>query len=90
MRNADPFTVFLRHEDAERSVDLYLRRDDDVVFFRLADLANRRNDVAHGIGPGDIMSRDMLRSYIDFIQAYCEATAQVLFEHTVAVHRSAG
>lgn len=83
LRHADPFTGLLQREDAERDVDLYLRLPDDVVFFRLTDLANRRNDVSHGIMSDDTMSRELLRSYVDFVEAYCEAMALVLFERTL-------
>jgi len=83
LRQAEPFTVFLKEEDPERDVQTYLAGGDDVVFARLNDLANRRNDVAHGTPVDDILSRDLLRSYIGFIEAYASGLALVVYERSL-------
>lgn len=83
LRQAEPFKAFLKDEDAERDVDTYLAGGDDVVFARLNDLANRRNDVAHGSPVDDILSRDILRSYIGFIEAYASGLALVVYERAL-------
>lgn len=83
VKDAEPFRTFLKNEDPDRDVELYLHLGDDIVFFRLTDLAYRRNDVAHGARSGETLSRDLLRSRIDFVEAYAEAMALVLFERTL-------
>jgi len=83
VRKAEPFISFLKQEDPDRDVDNYLSGGDDVVFARLDDLANRRNDVAHGTPVDDILSQDLLRSYIDFIEAYAAGVALIVFERAL-------
>ncbi|MGD0466818.1 MAG: MAE_28990/MAE_18760 family HEPN-like nuclease [Terriglobales bacterium] len=83
LRQAEPFTAFLKEEDPERDMQTYLAGGDDVVFARLNDLANRRNDVAHGTPVDDILSRDLLRSYIGFIEAYASGLALVVYERSL-------
>jgi hypothetical protein len=83
LRQAEPFTDFLKEEDPERDLHTYLSGADDVVFARLNDLANRRNDVAHGTPVDDILSRDFLRTYIGFIEAYASGLALVVYERSL-------
>jgi hypothetical protein len=83
IKHSEPFTAFLKAEDPELDVSLYVSRDDDVVFSRLNDLANRRNDVAHGSPVDDTLSRDLLRGYVRFIEAYADALALVVYERTL-------
>lgn len=63
--------------------------DDKVVFAPLEDLADRRNDVAHGVR-GNLVSLKELSSRARYIQAYCQALSRVvetvLYEHR-AIHR---
>jgi len=81
LRHAEPLISFLENEDLDRDVNAYLGGGDDVVFARLNDLADRRNDVAHGTPVGELLSNDILRSYIDFIEAYAGGLALVVYEH---------
>lgn len=83
IRQAEPFMDFLKEEDPDRDVQAYLAGGDDAVFARLNDLANRRNDVAHGTPVDDILSRDILRSYIGFIEAYASGVALVVYERSL-------
>jgi hypothetical protein len=83
LRRSEQFLTYLKNEDSERDVALYLAAEDDIVFFRLNDLANRRNDVAHGTPVDEILSRDILRTYVDFIEAYAEGLALVVYEQTL-------
>ena len=53
------------------------------LFFYLDDLATRRNDVAHGVPCGDILSTEMLLDYIKYINAFSQALFEVLTEHTL-------
>jgi hypothetical protein len=83
LKQTEPFVAFLREEDPERDVRIYLGGEDDIVFARLNDLANRRNDVAHGTPVDEILSRELLRSYIDFIAAYSTSLALVVHERSL-------
>jgi RiboL-PSP-HEPN len=83
LRQAEPFISFLRDEDPERDLEIYLAKNDDVVFSRLNDLANRRNDVAHGSPVTDILSRDILCTYVNFIEAYADGLALIAYEQTL-------
>jgi len=83
IRQVEPFTSFLEREDSERDVQGYLANDDTIVFFRLDDLASRRNDVAHGSPVDEVLSNDLLRTYVDFVEAYAEGLAVVVYEESL-------
>jgi hypothetical protein len=83
LRQTEPLVAFLTEEDPERDLSTYLAGGDEVVFARLNDLANRRNDVAHGTPVDDILSRDLLRSYIGFVEAYASGLALVVYERSL-------
>jgi len=80
IKQADPFISFLRDEDSERDVTTFLSKEDKIVFYRLNDLANRRNDVAHGTPVDDVLSNDYLRTYVNFVGAYAVGLALVVYE----------
>jgi hypothetical protein len=61
----------------------YLAGGDEIVFARLDDLANRRNDVAHGTPADDILSHDLLRELVDFVEAYASGLALVVYERAL-------
>lgn len=52
---------------------------DKIVFNKLDDLANRRNDVAHG-SVGQILNLNLLLEYIDFLEVYGNALFNVLYD----------
>lgn len=81
VKQTEPFIAFLQNEDPDRDVNTYLGMDDDVVFSRLNELADRRNDVAHGTPIDDILANDILRTYIDFIEAFAAGIGPVVYEH---------
>src|ERR1019366_8539513 len=47
------------------------------------DLANRRNDVAHGTLVDELLSREILRNYIDFIESYASGLALAVYERSL-------
>lgn len=83
LRHTEPFRAFLLLEDPERDADMYLAGGDGVIFGRLDDLANRRNDVSHGTPVEDILSRELLRSLIDFVEAYADGLSVAVYERTL-------
>jgi len=83
VKQSEPFISFLRKENPELDVNLFIGKENDVVFSRLNDLAERRNDVAHGSIVDEILSRDILREYVDFVEAYAEGLGLFVFERTL-------
>jgi hypothetical protein len=83
IRQTEPFRQFLLAEDSERDADKYLTGGDDVVFGRLDDLANRRNDVSHGTPVEDILSRELMRGLIAFVEAYAAGLSVAIYERTI-------
>ncbi len=58
------------------------KTDDDAIsldeaFYLLNDLAERRNDVAHGV-PSEILQNEILLDYITFFETYTEALTSIL------------
>jgi len=49
-------------------------------FFHLNDLAERRNEVAHG-NVSETLSYDIIEGYIDFIESYCMALSELVQCH---------
>jgi hypothetical protein len=83
LRQSEPLVEFLRRENPERDIQTYMAAGDDIVFARLNDLANRRNDVAHGNLADEVLSRELLHTYIGFIEAYARGLALVVYERSL-------
>jgi hypothetical protein len=83
LRKAEAFNAFLATEIPERDLETYLAGNDEIVFARLDDLANRRNDVAHGTPTDDYLSHDLLRGVIDFVDAYTTSLGEVVYERAL-------
>jgi len=49
----------------------------DETYYLLNDLAERRNDVAHGV-PSEILQNEILSDYIDFFEKYANGLIEVL------------
>lgn len=49
----------------------------------LQDLAERRNQVAHGVLPDELLSNEILLSYIDFFEAIGHGLYQVCYEYVL-------
>jgi hypothetical protein len=64
------------------------------IFFRINDLADRRNDVAHG-DPLDLLSPSLLMEYIEIVERFCRTLFEAVLISFVAragesVHLSIG
>ncbi|HLP52292.1 MAG TPA: MAE_28990/MAE_18760 family HEPN-like nuclease [Chitinophagales bacterium] len=58
--------------------------DSDVTFFRINDLVDRRNKIAHGTDIiDDILDVSTLTPYIDFLEQYCKTIHWILCEDLV-------
>ena len=68
------FAEYLSRLDPER--DTSSVKPEEALFY-LQDLAARRNQVAHGVLPDDLLSTELLTSYIDFFEAFGHGLYQV-------------
>lgn len=59
----------------------------EIIYEQLDDLADRRNDVAHGVS-SDLLSIDLLRSRIDYLTALVESLACLVDEESVGFQAS--
>jgi hypothetical protein len=83
LRGVEVFLRLLESVDPERDLKQYLSKTDSIVFGELDDLAERRNEVAHGRAPSELLSLELLRARISFLEAYGEALARVVYERTL-------
>lgn len=60
----------------------------EIIYEQLDDLADRRNDVAHGVS-SDILSIDILRNRISYLTALVESLACLVDEESVGFQASA-
>jgi hypothetical protein len=69
IRPLPPFSEYLlnKHPGRESS-----KIEPEVIFYHLNDLAERRNEVGHGAA-AELLSNDILRDYVEFVDHYCEA-----------------
>jgi len=75
--NSTSFTTYLQTEYPD--LDLEIIQQEEKGFYYLNDLAERRNEVAHGALPdAGIPSNDILLDYIKFFDAYSQALYEVL------------
>lgn len=79
IKNEQRFVDYLLALDPTRQPDSI---DVHKAFSIVDDLADRRNDVAHGIS-AVLLSMDILETYVDFFDAYAEALYNVLRKETL-------
>jgi hypothetical protein len=70
LRVFSPFAEYLVQEYPGRN---HASIAADEMFYYLNDLAERRNEVAHG-SPSQLLSNQILLDYVAFIDAYCNST----------------
>jgi hypothetical protein len=68
------FRDYLKQIYPERETSSIKSED---AFFYLQDLAERRNQVAHGVLPDELLSNDILQSYLIFFEAFGKGLYQV-------------
>jgi hypothetical protein len=49
-----------------------------ILYEKIDDLVNRRNDISHGGEVSDILDRERLKEYAIFLKYYCEAIFEIL------------
>lgn len=86
VRDTDVFAGYLHKVYPERDISSIKQEE---IFFYLNDLAERRNEVAHGT-PSEILSNDLLLEYVEFFEAYGPSLYSVIrsdaFHFEIAHH----
>jgi hypothetical protein len=59
---------------------VYNNIEESVIYQTLDDLAQRRNDISHGVEGIEILSSEILLDYINYLEHYTEAICDVVFE----------
>ena len=70
-----PFTEYLEQRFPDREITTLTEQE---MFFWLEDLAERRNEVAHGAA-SQLLSNEILLEYVEFVEALCGGLYAVLY-----------
>ncbi len=65
------------------SKDQIAHKEKDVLYNKINDLVDRRNQIAHGSEILDILGISRLEPYIQFLEVYCQAIFEALFENLI-------
>jgi hypothetical protein len=76
------FNSYLAEEFPNRDIQNITAEE---KYFYLSDLAERRNEVAHGSPSDDLLSNELLLAYVKFIEAFCNALYEVATTHFMEV-----
>ncbi|WP_027404738.1 MAE_28990/MAE_18760 family HEPN-like nuclease [Aphanizomenon flos-aquae] len=86
--NLDLNEELLKNEELKNEIGLnqntISRIEKDILYNKINDLVERRNQIAHGSEEiDDILSISELEPYIQFLEKYCQAIFQTLFEQVI-------
>ncbi|MEI3650772.1 MAG: MAE_28990/MAE_18760 family HEPN-like nuclease [Dolichospermum lemmermannii FEM_B0920] len=86
--NLDLNDELLKNEELKNEIGLnqntISRIEKDILYNKINDLVERRNQIAHGSEEvDDILSISELEPYIQFLDKYCQAIFQTLFEELI-------
>jgi hypothetical protein len=86
--NLDLNNELLKNEELNNEIGLTRERisrtDKDILYKKINYLVERRNQIAHGSEEvDDILSISELEPYIQFLEKYCQAIFQTLFEQVI-------
>ena len=86
--NLDLNNELIKNESLNNEVGLQTkeitRREKDIVYNKINDLVERRNQIAHGSETlDDILGISGLEPYIQFLEVYCQAIFETLFEEFI-------
>ena len=86
--NLDLNEELLKNEELKNEIGLnqntISRIEKDILYNKINDLVERRNQIAHGSEEvDDILSISELEPYIQFLDKYCQAIFQTLFEQLI-------
>jgi len=69
-------------QDEQQTENIANIHSDD-LYNRINDLVERRNEIAHGSEPPNILSNSELETYIEFLEKYCQAIFEILTEQFI-------
>lgn len=82
--NIDLNSELIKHESLTKEIGLQpdeiSRKEKDIVYNKINDLVERRNQIAHGSETLDILGISGLEPYIQFLEVYCQAIFDTLLE----------
>ncbi|MBD2438135.1 MAE_28990/MAE_18760 family HEPN-like nuclease [Nostoc sp. FACHB-110] len=86
--NLDLNNELLKNEELNNEIGLkqntISRIDKDILYNKINDLVERRNQIAHGSEEVDaILSTSELEPYIQFLEKYCQAIFEILVEQII-------
>jgi hypothetical protein len=85
--NVDLNDELMKNESLNQEIGLQpnqiSRIDKDILYNKINDLVERRNQIAHGSETLDILGLSGLEPYIQFLEVYCQAIFETLFEKII-------
>ncbi len=81
VRSSSAFIHYLKSKHPDRNAEDITPSE---YLFYLNDLAERRNEVAHGSLPEEVLSNDLISDYIDFLKCYAEALYEVVYSEALS------
>ena len=86
--NLDLNNELLKNEELNNEIGLnqnsISRIEKDILYNKINDLVERRNQIAHGSEEvDDLLSISELEPYIQFLEKYCQAIFETLFEQVI-------
>lgn len=85
--NLDLNDELIKNESLKQEIGLQpnqiSRIDKDILYNKINDLVERRNQIAHGSETLDILGLSGLEPYIQFLEVYCQAIFETLFEKII-------
>ena len=85
--NVDLNTELIKHENLNREIGLppdeISRKEKDILYNKINDLVERRNQIAHGSEILDILNISGLEPYILFLEVYSQAIFETLLENFI-------
>lgn len=75
--------TIIQHIQKEKQITNLANLETDVLYNKINDLVERRNQIAHGSEILDILGISELESYMYFLEKYCQAIFEVLTENFI-------
>ncbi len=81
IRSSSAFIHYLKSKHPDRNAEDI--KESEYLYY-LNDLAERRNEVAHGSLPEEVLSNDLISDYIDFLECYAEFLYEVVYSEALS------
>lgn len=85
--NIDLNSELIKHESLTREIGLspddISQKEKDILYYKINDLVERRNEIAHGSEIPNFLNISELEPYVQFLEVYCQAIFETLFENFI-------